>query len=135
MGRLKKRFLQSVFAMLIAVGMVVPAAVSAQAVHWYNFDRLCGSISSLICDVEYTGSWPDGMVRGLGQRNLYQIALQTNTGAGWITVAKTYPETSGSLVTPSVKAGKYNYYRTCVRTVKGGTLWCYAKEGYIYLGD
>jgi hypothetical protein len=130
----KKRFLQSVVATVVALGALAGTATSASA--WYNDGKWCPGIgpSALSCVTEWTGGYPSGLVRGFGQRNNYQVTLQTNSGAGWINVATTYPQTSNTAITPSVRAGKFNYYRTGVRTVRGGR-FLVPGGPYVYLGD
>jgi hypothetical protein len=138
MSRLKKRLLQSVSAMLLALGVVATAALPAQAVTWYGYNGGgCGTFNTYICDVQDTGSWPTGQVRGVGQRNVYLVALQSSTtGTGnWVTVATTYPGSGGNFITPAVQAGKYNWYHTCFKLTSGGPLWCNGGNGPIYLGD
>ncbi|GIF69374.1 hypothetical protein Ais01nite_74090 [Asanoa ishikariensis] len=137
MGRLKRRCLQAVSGMLFALAVVATTAVPAQAVKWYPWDGGgCGTFFTYICDVQYTGSWPTGQVRGVGQRNVHQVALQSKPdGGSWVTVASTYPiNNGGTFITPAVPAGKFNYYRSCFRLISSGPLWC-SKNGGIYLGD
>jgi hypothetical protein len=133
MSLLKKRVLQPAAAMLLTVGLVVAAAMPAQAAtKWYDWERWCGTFFTLICDVQYTGSWPDGLVRAVGMGNMYEVGLEVSAdkSKSWHVVAST----SGT-TTPSVSAGKYSEYRGCVKTVKGGSWLCLAPEGPIYLGD
>jgi hypothetical protein len=119
----QRRMMRSVFAAFIALASVGLAAGPAQAAtKWYTFDRWCGSMQSLTCSVQYTGSWPGGQARGEGSVSDYKVILQTRVG------------TSGSY-TAGVAIGKDNWYRTCIQLVSGGQLNCIAPEGSIYLGD
>jgi hypothetical protein len=132
----KTRLLQFAVAMLVGLGMLA-ATVPAQAATWYTFSRYCGTFFTQICDVQYTGGYPSGVVRASGSLRQYEVQLQTQTAIGgpWSTVAKTFPQTSKTIHTPSVHAGRSNSYRGCVRTVQGGALLCLSPQGTIYLGD
>lgn len=133
----RNRLLQSVFAMFVAFGVLGGSALPAGAATWYTHDRWCGTFFTQPCDVQYTGGYPTGYVRAAGTMSQYEVSLQSQTviGGPWLTVARTYPHSSGTIYTPSVRAGKTSSYRGCVRTVSGGPNLCLAPTGPIYLGD
>ena len=132
MGRPKKRIMQSALAVLFSASLVVSNSLPAQAVTWYTFNRWCGSFFTLICSVQYTGSWPDGVVRGVGAQGYEKVVLQTRVGTSGTWLTKT--STTGA-VTPSTAVGKDNWYRTCIQTSQGGGLNCLSPQGNKYLGD
>ena len=129
----RRTVFRSILSLMLGLSLLTAVASSAQAATWHNWKRWCGTFFTLVCDVQYTGSYPDGIVRGEGSISDYQIVLQTKVGhsGSWINVAST----TTSAFTPSVKAGKDNYYQTCIRIVKGGKLNCDSPQGPIYLGD
>ena len=137
MVRLKKRFWQLVLAMLVGFGALAGTALPAHSATWYSNNAWCGTFFTTNCATLWTGGYPTGMVRGSGQMDLYEVVLQTKTSptGAWSTVARTYPQTSRTIFTPAVKAGKWNTYNTCVRFVKNGPLWCRSNKGGVYLGD
>jgi hypothetical protein len=96
----------------------------------------------------WNGAYPSGYARVESNSTAYSsIQLQTCTGSstsvcsGWIAVATQnlaphgYNQTG---VTPSVRIGKYSWYRACAKTNNGGNWLCWAGTTYawpIYLGD
>jgi hypothetical protein len=137
MSRLKKRVLQVFLAMACALGVAAGVAAPAQATTWYSYNGWCGTFYTISCSVLYTGAWPDGQVRAVGQNNLYEVGLFTRVGDApnpYVLVAYTYPQTSHTAYTPIVPAGKANWYKACVKTVQGGP-WLCSSQGAIYLGD
>lgn len=136
MSSFKKRRWLSVLATLFALTAVFGVAAPAQAVTWYQHVGNCGTFFTNYCTVEYTGAWPDGYVRALGDLSEYEVALRTKTSptGSYTTVAVAHSGDSTWPRTPAVKAGKWNYYIACMRTVAGGQLWC-SSNGAIYLGD
>lgn len=106
----------------------------AQAVTWYQRLGWCGTFFTISCTLEYTGSWPDGQVRGLGQSDVYAVKLHTKTSAtgSWVVAKATYPRQGGPVRTPATKVGKTNWYRVCVTPGIGGREGC---GGSYYLGD
>jgi hypothetical protein len=135
----KNRLFAAVFAMLVGLGLMVGTSVQAEAATWYSFPlngEGCGSFFTNPCYVLYTGGYPGGIVRALGGLNEYEVLLQSASSSSgpYTTVASTYPHTSHTAYTPTVPAGKFSYFRACMKTISGGPTWC-NPEGSIYLGD
>jgi hypothetical protein len=102
--------------------------------------QACDSVffTPALC-ISYTGSWPTGSVRaGPGSIQWYGLKLQTSASC---TANSCFSDVSGSYVYgnkqygPYVKVGKYNWYRACEQTVRGGKWNCAGGKGIKYLGD
>jgi hypothetical protein len=117
-----------------AVG-VLGLAMPAHAQTWYGDGGLCGTFWADICAAQWTGSWPGGQVRAMGDRNEYEVALESSCGGGpFVIVATTFPKNGGSVYTPVVSAGKTCAYQAFVKFTSGGNWWR-SNVGSTYLGD
>ncbi|MFE9694256.1 hypothetical protein [Micromonospora sp. NPDC005806] len=114
-------------AFIVGAGTVLATAAPAQAGQMTSY---CGSWLSHPCSVEYTGTWPSGMVRALGPLNVYALRLEANAGSGWVPRTTVYHP---SQATPWVAAGKTSWYRPCVQVLQSGDWFC--SRDMVYLGD
>lgn len=134
-GRMRRLRFRIILTVLTSVAGIFGFAVPANAATWHTYNGMCGTFWEHYCSVQYTGSWPGGQVRGEGDRQEYEVALESSCGGGsYVIVAKSFPLNGGSVYTPVVSAGKTCQYETFMKTTSGGKWW-FSNNGAIYLGD
>jgi hypothetical protein len=121
----------------LGLGLAKPAAAAPYVNYPYQKCVVIGFATEAICTA-WTGGYPNGYVRAETATNYYGVKLLkcTNcaglTGWSWVTaaVATNYPG-----YTPSVRAGKTVWYKSCHQRFNGGPWACVANRDAVYLGD
>lgn len=119
-----------------------PAVTPASAHGGFNYFKCQEGPSSSplwsLC-LEWTGGWPSGSVRAETGRAFQRLYLQTSTSwRGPFRTVASATISSGHNNTPSVRAGKYSWYRACAKVFPWSTdrqMYCMSPNFVVYLGD
>jgi hypothetical protein len=124
------RILLAVVTPLIGTSLFV---APANATTWYSDNGRCGTFWADTCAAEWTGGAPGGVIRAIGDRNEYEIALYATCGAGWILKARSFPAGGGSITTPAVSVSNHCGYQAWAKFSSGGKWW-YSNVGITWFG-
>ncbi len=125
------------FVFCLAVWALSPSAHAAVCPEGFQCCSYVRTDHSAIC-TEWTGGWPNGVVRAQTGYDWYRIRLQTCTSttyrlqdcSPWVTLATSAPH-----YTPWFHVGKANWYRVCGQLFDGADWLCQGSREVVYLGD
>jgi hypothetical protein len=133
LGRLRRQALLVIAAAVALLGMGSPAFAANYP--YQNCDAMGISMSSLC--TEWTGGYPGGRVRTSSGADKYALRLMfcgstRLAGCSWRVVASS---TGNKMFTPSVRAAKYGWFKSCAETARGGPWYCSSNVHAVWLGD
>jgi hypothetical protein len=133
----RKRTSRYVLAFATMAVALLGLGTPAQAANYrhQNCDPMGISMSSLC--TEWTGGYPGGVVRTSSGADKYALRLMfcgrsQLAGCSWRVVASS---TGNKMFTPSVRAAKVGWFKSCAEPARGGPWYCSSNAHAVWLGD